>query len=101
MRVDGRVVASSLFRVDIPSSCQCIRFGTESTGMEMDDEVELRKVFRPSDLEVGEKFGCGKIFQVFVICDDIDCFRGTFKIVAPGLESFENREQFFVMDVIV
>ena len=101
MRVDGCVVASSLFRIDIPLSCQCIRFGAESTGMEADDEVELRKVFRPSDLAVGEEFGCGKIFQVFVVCDDIDCFGGTFEVVVPGLESFENCKQLFVMDVIV
>ena len=101
MWVDGHVVASSLIRIDVPLSCQCIRFGTESTGMETDDEVELRKVFGPSDLVTGEKFGCGKIFQVFVVHDDINCFRGTFEIVAPGLESFENCEQFFVVDIIV
>ena len=101
MQVDGRIVTSSLFRIDVPSSCQCIRFGAESTETETDDEVELRKVFRPSDLAAGEKFGCGKIFQVFVVHDDVDCFGGTFEIVAPGLESFENCKQFFVMDIIV
>ena len=101
MQIDGHIVASSLFRINIPMSCQCIRFGAESTGTETDDEVELRKVFGPSDLVAGEKFGCGKIFQVFVVRDDVNCFGGSFEVVAPGLESFENCEQFFVMDVIV
>ena len=90
MWVDGRVVASSLFRIDIPSSCQCIRFGAESTGTETDDKVELRKVFGPLDLVVSEEFGCGKIFQVFVVSDNVDCFRGAFKVMVPGLESFED-----------
>ena len=101
MQIDGHIVASSLFRIDIPSSCQCIRFGTESTRMEMDDKVELRKVFGPSDLAVSEEFGCGKILQVFVVGENIDCFGGTFKIAAPGLESFKDCEQFFVVDIIV
>ena len=69
--------------------------------METDDEVELRKVFRPSDLVASKELCCGKIFQVFVVRDDVNCFRGTFEIVVPGLESFENCEQLFVMDVIV
>ena len=102
MRVDdSRIVASSLFRIDVPSSCQSIRFGVESTRMEVDNEVELRKVFGPLDLVVSEEFGCGKIFKVFVISDNVYCFGGSFEVVVPGLESFENCKQFFVVDVIV
>ena len=99
--IDGGIVASSLFRVDVPSSCQHIRFGAESTRTETDYEVKLRKVFGASDLAAGEEFGCGKIFQVIVIHDEVDCFGRTFEVMVPGLESFENCEQFFVMDIIV
>ena len=37
----GGIVAASLLRVDVPSSSQSIRFGSESARAEMDDEVEL------------------------------------------------------------
>ena len=60
MQIDGHIVASSLFRIDIPSSCQHVRLGTKLTRMEMDDKVELRKVFGPPDLVSSEEFGCGK-----------------------------------------
>ena len=39
MRIYGGIVAAPLLRVDIPSSSQSIRFGSESAGMETDDEV--------------------------------------------------------------
>ena len=48
------VIASSLFRIDIPLSSKSVRFGTEISGMELDDEVELTEEFRPLDLAVGE-----------------------------------------------
>ena len=38
----GGIVAASLLRVDVPLSSQSVRFGSESAGAEMDDEVELR-----------------------------------------------------------
>jgi hypothetical protein len=48
------VVAASPFRVDVPSSSQSIRFCSKVAWMEMDDEVELRKIFRPLDLSLHE-----------------------------------------------
>ena len=98
---DGRVVASSLFRIDVPSSWQHIRFGAKLTRMEMDEEVELRKILGPSDSMAGEDSHCGKIFQVFVVGDNVNCFRGSLKVVAPALESFKDYEQFFVVNIIV
>ena len=38
----GGIVAASLLRIDVPSSSQSVRFGSESAGAETDDEVELR-----------------------------------------------------------
>ena len=48
------VIASPLFRIDIPSSSKSIGFGTEVSGMETDDKVELAEELGPSDLSVGE-----------------------------------------------
>ena len=48
------IIASPLFRVDIPSSSKSVGFGPEASGMEADDEVELAEELGPSDLVVGE-----------------------------------------------
>ena len=48
------IIASPLFRIDIPSSIKWVGFGTEASGMETDDEVELTEEFRPWDLVAGE-----------------------------------------------
>ena len=47
------IIASPLFRIDIPLSSKRIRFGTEASGTEVDDEVELAEEL-PLDLAVGE-----------------------------------------------
>ena len=78
VRIDGGVIASPLFRVDIPSSSQRVWLGTETSGMEVDDEVELGQVLRPPYLASSEQFCCGKIFQVFVVGNDVDWVRRSF-----------------------
>jgi hypothetical protein len=40
-RVYAGIVATSLFGIDVPLSSQGVRFGSESSGMETDDEIEL------------------------------------------------------------
>ena len=66
------VIASPLFRIDIPSSSKSIVFGTEVSGMEADDEVELAEEFRPSDLLMGEQFSCRKVLKIFRVCNHVD-----------------------------
>ena len=48
------IIASSLFRVNIPLSSKSVGFGTKTSGTESDDEVELTEEFRPLDLAVDE-----------------------------------------------
>ena len=52
-------------------------------------------------LTAGKDFGCGKVFQVFMICDHVDWSTGTFKVVSPDTESLKDCEQFFVVGVII
>ena len=61
------IIASSLFRVDIPLSSKSIGFGTKTSGVELDDEVELTEEFGSLDLVVGENFSGIKIFKIFMI----------------------------------
>ena len=69
--------------------------------MEADNEVELRKILRPAGLMVGKDLGCGKVFQVLMICDHVNRSTRTFKEVSPDMESLKDCEQFFVMGVII
>ncbi len=39
-----------------------------------------------------EEFGCQEVFEVLVVCDDIDGHHGALEIVAPDSECFVNRE---------
>jgi len=51
------IVAIPLFKIDVPMSSQCIGFGSEFSGMQTDDEIESRKIFRPMCLLMCEDFG--------------------------------------------
>ena len=60
--------------------------------METDDEVESRKVFRPSCLLTCEDFSCGEVLEILVIGDHINGVAGTFEIVSPSFECFVDSE---------
>ena len=55
--IDTGIVTIPLFKIDVPLSSECIRFGSELSGMEADDEVESGKIFVPSCLSTREDFG--------------------------------------------
>ena len=61
----------------------------------------MAEVFRPSRLATVQEFCGGEVFQIFVVGNNIDGGSGTFKVVTPDAERFEDSEEFFVMDVIV
>ena len=88
LRIDSGIVAIPLFKIDIPSSSKSVGFGSEFSRMEMDDEVESRKVFRPTCLSMCEDFGCGEVLEILGISDHIDGVAGTFEIVSPSFECF-------------
>ena len=92
VRIYGGIVTASFLRVDVPSSSQSIRFGSKSARAETDDKVELQQIFRPTDLLSGEQFSGYKIFEIFVVSDDVDRRSWTFQVVSPDFEGFEDRE---------
>jgi len=54
--IDTGVATIPLFGVDVPSSSESIWLGTEFSGTEMNDKVELRKELGPLGLLAGEDF---------------------------------------------
>ena len=53
-------------------------------------EVELRQISRPTDLLSGEDFCGHKMFEIFVVGDDIDQKSWTLEVVSPNFEGFKN-----------
>ena len=99
--VEFGVSLTLLLRVNVVTSGKCVGFGAEFTGAEFDDHVELGEEFRPASLAAGKYFCGGEILKVFVIGQYFDSRYGAFEIVAPGLESIVDRQQLFVVNVVV
>jgi len=79
---------------------ECVRFDSEFSGTEMDHKVETGKVFVPSCLSC-VRILVIEIMQILVISDHIDQKSRAFEVMSPSFESFKNREEFFVMHIIV
>jgi len=72
VRIDCSITSILLFRIDVPSSSESIRFGVKTTRMEPDDKIELGEVLGPPCLSLGQYFGSRKILKVFMICNNVD-----------------------------
>jgi len=101
VRVDCGVASIPLFRINVPSSSESIRFCAETTRTEPDDKIELGKVLGPPCLPPGQYLGSRKILKVFMIRNNVDGVGWTFQIMPPNLESFKDGQQFLVMCVVV
>jgi len=52
------IVAIPLFKIDIPSSSKCIRFGAEFSVVETNYKVETGEIFGPMCFSTHKDFGC-------------------------------------------
>ena len=90
MRIDLSVLTIPLFRVDVPSSSECIQFPTKFTRLEPDYKVELGKEFGPMDLMSSKDLGSREILKVLVVCNNIDGFHRAFKVMMPVFKGFKD-----------
>ena len=67
----------------------------------MEYEVRVGEVERPLGLPLVQLLGHYKVLQVLVICPDLTLVFHTFNEVLPLLENSDNRQQLFVVDLIV
>jgi len=95
------VATIPLFGVNVPSSSESVRLGTEFSGSEMNDKVKLEEKFRPPGLPAGEDFGGREILQVFVVSDDINRGGRALKVMVPVPECLKDGKEFLIMGVIV
>ena len=68
-----------------------VRLLTELPRLKANYHVERRKVFGPSHLAMRECLHGGKILEVFVIGDNVDCVDGGLKVMSPRFEGLEDR----------
>ena len=99
--INGSIVAISPFRVDIQLSSQRVGFGAQLPRTEVDNKIELGKVFGPTGLSLGKDLCHGEVLKVLMIHDHINQSTGTFEVVSPDTESIEDHQHFFVVSVIV
>ena len=80
---------------------QGIGDGVASSGAVDDDEVEAREELGPAGLTAGEGFGGGKVLKRLVIGVDGERRWVPFAVMAPLLETLDDRQHFLVMDLVV
>jgi hypothetical protein len=80
---------------------KCVRFCHEAAGAESNNHIKSGQESRPPSLSPGQNPCSTKIFQVFVVCDNINRNFSAFKVVSPSFECLIDCHEFFVMCVIV
>jgi len=50
---------------------------------------------------IGQNFGSQKVFEVLVICNNVNRKSRLFQIVLPDLECFKNSKEFLIMSTVV
>ena len=78
-----------------------IVFGSQVSWIEADNKIELRKKFQLSCLVVGQNFSSQKVFQVFIIHDNIYREFQFFQVVIPDIVGFQNYKEFFAVYIVV
>ena len=56
---------------------------------------------RPAGLAVGEDSGSLEVFEILVVCEDVEGLGEAFEIVSPELDGRDDGEEFLVMDFVV
>ena len=90
MRVDYSIASIPFFKVDIPLSSESILFSAKTTRIEPNDKIELREVLGPPYLPLGQHLSSGKVFKIFVICNNVNKIGQILQIVLSNFESFKN-----------
>ena len=67
----------------------------------IEDKVITGQEFGPAGLKVVQDFRRHEGFEILVIGTNVDRMFGTFKIMTPVLEAFDNGEHFAIVDIIV
>src|SRR3981189_1170892 len=85
----------------IGSTQEGIRLAHAGSWLVLQREVEAGEVERPSRLSAVEFLCNSKVFEVFVVGEDLNRMAHPLQVVAPFLETSNYRQHFHVVDLIV
>jgi len=91
------IVRYSLFKINVPSSSECVRFGSEFSGWKQVMRL-IQKLFGPQCVVDVWGFWSLKVFQIPVIGDHIQWKSEPLMVMSPSFES-SNLRVVFVMDL--
>jgi hypothetical protein len=101
LQVDAGVVATPIFRVDVPVSSQGIRLGSEFSRPEVDLHIECIEVLGPLDLAPRQLLHGGEILQILMIGENINRRSGTFEVVPPDAEGLIDSQEFLIVRIVI
>ena len=88
-------------RIDIFMTGQCIWLGTQPSCVVVDQVIEPREIFQPTDLEMGELLGGGhEVLEVLVVREHKHDMCRALEVVAPLSEGLKYGKQFLVIDLV-
>src|SRR3981189_1074826 len=64
-------------------------------------KIEAGEIERPSSLPAIELLRDSEVFEVLVVCEDLNWMVGPFKVVAPFFETSDYRQHLNVVDFVV
>ena len=72
VRVDCSIASIPLFGINVLLSSESVQFGAETTRMEPNDKIELRKILGLPYLPPGQHLSSRKILKVFMIHNNVN-----------------------------
>src|SRR3979490_2385490 len=100
-REEGHIVVVILSATVVSSTREGVRLAHAGPRLVLQREIEAGEVERPSGLPAIELLRYSKVFEVLVVCEDLNWMASPFKVVAPFFEPSDYRQHFDVVDPIV
>src|SRR3981189_1910608 len=98
---EGHVVVVVLSATMVGSTREGVGLAHAGSGLVLQREIEAGEVERPSGLPAIELLRDSKVFEVLVVCEDLNWMASPFKVVAPFFETSDYRQHLNVVDLIV
>src|SRR3981189_544916 len=100
-REEGHIVVVILSATVVSSTREGVGLAHAGPRLVLQCEVEAGEIERPSSLPAIELLRDSEVFEVLVVCEDLNWMAGPFKVVAPFFETSNYGQHLDVVDLIV
>src|SRR3981189_1341014 len=98
---EGHVVVVVLSASVVGSMREGVGLAHAGPRLVLQREIEAGEIERPSSLPAIELLRDSEVFEVLVVCEDLNWMAGPFKVVAPFFETSNDGQHLNVVDLIV